>query len=259
MPIDVRCPGCGRSSQTPEGSAGKRARCKCGVEFRIPAEDAILASLRAVLDTPLDAEVSPQRHEQVPSIAWPRGVDADGPIDVGGNPLAMLGISLVERPEREGPLLVTSPEVVLPDRCVKCNTPTEGQRLVITLRRSHAGTNLMQILFFLAFSILWVQSDVAEIEVGICRRHMRRVRLWSTLSGCLIAASIGMIVAGVALGAEYGYLLLAGIVLLISAPIYMSLGGRLLSAPRIEPHRIWVKGVCEEYLSSLPERNHQRT
>jgi hypothetical protein len=34
------------------------------------------------------------------------------------------------------------------------------------------------------------------------------------------------------------------------------LGGRLLSATRIEPRLIWIKGVCEDYLSSLPERNH---
>ena len=88
---------------------------------------------------------------------------------------------------------------------------------------------------------------------------MRRVRLWSALGGCLIVASIGMIVAGVVLGAEYGYLLLTGIVLLLSAPVTMSLGGRLLSATRIEPRLIWIKGVCEEYLSSLPERNRHET
>ena len=152
--------------------------------------------------------------------------------------------------------MVVSPDAVLPDRCVKCNAPAEGRRLYIALRRSHSGTTLIQLVLLLVFSIFWLTADEAEIEVGICHRHMRRVRLWSALGGCLIVASIGMIVAGVVLGAEYGYLLLTGIVLLLSAPAYISLGGRLLSATRIEPRLIWIKGVCEEYLYSLPERNH---
>jgi hypothetical protein len=100
---------------------------------------------------------------------------------------------------------------------------------------------LIQLVLLLVFSIFWLTADEAEIEVGICHRHMRRVRLWAALGGCLIVASIGMIVAGVVLGTEYGYLLLTGIVLLLSAPAYMSLGGRLLSATRIEPRLIWIK------------------
>ena len=229
MAIEVRCPSCGKSSQAPEGSAGKRARCKCGVEFRIPAEDQVLASLRAMLDTPSGAKVAPKEAEQLPAIAWPGGPGPDRPIVNAENPLAMLGISLVERPEREGPLLVVSPDAVLPDRCVKCNAPAEGLRLTVTLRRTHAGTTMIQLVLLVVFSIFWLTAHEAEIEVGICHRHMRRVRLWAALGGCFIVASIGMIVAGVVLGAEYGYVLLTGIVLLLSAPAFISLGGRLLT------------------------------
>ena len=63
-----------------------------------------------------------------------------------------------------------------------------------------------------------------------------------------------MIAVGVLRGAEFGYVLLAGIVLLFAAPIYMSLAGRLLTASRIEPRVVWIKGVCPEFLATLPER-----
>ena len=63
-----------------------------------------------------------------------------------------------------------------------------------------------------------------------------------------------MIAVGVVRGAEDGYVLLAGIVVLFAAPIYMSVAGRLLSASRIEPRIVWIKGVCPEFLATLPER-----
>src|SRR4051794_1182427 len=97
MAIDLRCPECGRPARAPEGAEGKRARCSGGAVFRIA----------------------------------PKSRAGDDPTD----PLAVLGISLEERPEREGSLLVMSPDAVLPDRCVKCNAPAEGRRLLVTLRR----------------------------------------------------------------------------------------------------------------------------
>ena len=92
------------------------------------------------------------------------------------NPLAVLGISLAEVPRREGPLLVLSPGSVLPDRCVKCNAPAYGQRLLVTLRHSPTGANAISLILFLIIPVLWLQSYQAEVEVGICPKHLYRVR-----------------------------------------------------------------------------------
>jgi hypothetical protein len=254
MAIELRCPDCGRQSDVPDRLAGKRARCKCGTEIRIPVEDPLLATLRATF-----AESSvgqPVRQETEP---FPFGVRTESAIPANSagtsdDPLAALGISLVEQPQRDGSLLVLSPEAVLPDRCVKCNAPANGQRHRVTLTWSHPATNLIQLALFCVFSVLWHSSHSAEIEVGICRRHLSRLRRKSALGGCLLVASLGMIAAGAIRGAEYGYVLLGGIVLLLASPIYLSLAGRLLTATRIEPRLIWIKGVCLEYLAELPER-----
>ena len=118
MALEVQCPGCGKSSQAPEGSAGKRARCKCGVEFRIPAEDAILASLWAVLDKPSGPEAAPGTAGQIPSIAS-TGVEPEGQSPRVGIRWPRLVSPWTNGPS-EGSLLVISPEVVLPDRGHHC-------------------------------------------------------------------------------------------------------------------------------------------
>jgi hypothetical protein len=150
---------------------------------------------------------------------------------------------------------VVSPGVVLPDRCVKCDAAAEGRRLVVTLRRTPAVPNLLSLVLFLIVPILWLRADEAEVEVGICRRHLARRRWTSALIACAVLASLGMIAVGAMLGAEYGYLLLAGLVLLPAAPIAIGLAGRFLTAARIEPRLVWIKGACPEYLARVPERN----
>jgi hypothetical protein len=254
LAIELRCPDCGRQSQASDRSAGKRARCKCGAEFRIPAEDPLLATLRRTFGAPPTAEPAREGAEQSPFELPIEGIQSGQSRGAAGDPLAALGISLAEQPRREGSLLVMSPEAVLPDRCVKCNAPADGQRLVVSLTWSPSTSNLIQLAILFMFSVLWRSSYRAEVEVGICRRHFWRVRRNSALGACGIVAGLAMIAISVWRGAEYGYVLLAGIVVLFAAPICMSAAGRLLSASRIEPRIVWIKGACPEFLATLPER-----
>jgi hypothetical protein len=255
LAIELRCPDCGRQSQAPDLSAGKRARCKCGAEFRIPAEGPLLATLKRTFAATPAVEPARAGAEHSPFELPVEGIQSGSSQAGSGDPLAALGISLVEQPRREGSLLVMSPEAVLPDRCVKCNAPAEGQRLVVSLAWGPSSSNLFQLAIFCIFSVLWLSSYRAEVEVGICRRHRTGVRRNSALLACGIVAGLAMIAVGVLRGAEYGYVLLAGIVVLFSAPISMSVAGRLLTASRIEPRIVWIKGVCPEFLATLPERS----
>ena len=182
MPIELRCPDCGRQSKAPDHSAGKRARCKCGAEFRIPAEDSLLATLRRTFATTGAGEPAREVAEQFPVELPLESIQSGNSRDGAGDPLSALGISLVEHPRREGSLLVMSPEAVLPDRCVKCNNPADGRRHVVSLSWSPSSTNLFQLVIFWMFSVLWMRSRRAEVEVGICRRHLswvRRRALWA--------------------------------------------------------------------------------
>ena len=252
--MDVRCPECGRPSLVADGSAGKRARCKCGKVFQISEQDPLLASLLAAWAVPQLAPQGCEPAEENRAASWfPTDAPSVKPAD-SENPLSALGISLVDRPRREGSLLVISPETVLPDRCVKCNAPAAGHRLVVKLKSGHTRANLIHLVLFLIFPILLLSSSQAEVEVGVCRRHLSRLRRTSAIGGCVIVASLGLIVGGLAFWLDYWPVLAAGIVLLLAALIVMSLTGRLLTAARIEPRLVWIKGVCPEYLSSLPER-----
>ena len=127
---------------------------------------------------------------------------------------------------------------------------------MVTLRSSPAGASLLALAIFSLTSILRLSSYEATVEVGICRRHLGRVRLASGLCTIAVATSLAMIVAGVALGIEYGTLWLAGIVGLLAVPVLASLGGRLVGATRIEEGRVWVKGACPAFLAEFPEKRH---
>lgn len=257
MAMEIQCPDCGRPSQVPDGSAGRRARCKCGVEFRIPVEDPLIASLRAA---PEAVEADGEASEWVREISSPTRqsdrapVVPDAAIAGSDNPLDALGISLHTPTAREGRLLVMSPEAVLPDRCIKCDAPADGRRLVVSVSWTGTGTKLLEVALFLVLSVFAHQESRAEIEVGICRRHLRGHRVRSWLAGVIVVFSLGLIVTGIAMGSEFGYALLAGIVMLLATPIYLGLACRLLSAARIESRLVWIKGACPAFLARFPER-----
>ena len=146
------------------------------------------------------------------------------------------------------------PEGTLPDRCVKCDAPADGRTRTVRLRWRDTGTTLLVLVLLLFVPLVFSRAYWADVEVGVCRRHLDRLRLVGVSRACVLLAGFGMIAAGVALGAEYGYLLLAGVVVVAAAPIYLSMTGNSVTASRIEPRLVWVKGVCPEYLAKLPRR-----
>jgi hypothetical protein len=153
--------------------------------------------------------------------------------------------------------LVVALDTPLPDRCVKCNAAVEGSRLKRSLHWHHPALYLMLIfpgLLIYALVAIAVRKR-ATLLVGICDQHRakrKRSMLIAWLLAALGAAAITLAIVGVS-EAAVGFLILAGVVLLLVALIWGIVGGRVVYAQRIDKSHAHIGGVCREYLDLLPE------
>jgi hypothetical protein len=153
---------------------------------------------------------------------------------------------------RSGKLLVTGVKTTLPDFCVKCNAPSQGDRLRRKLYWHHPAIYLLIIVSILIYAIVaLLVRKRADLEVGLCERHHAKRRRDILLSWLLGFLGVGLIVAAVI--QSNGLMGFAGAVVLIGALIYAAITTPIVSAQRIDGEYVWVRGVCREYLSALPE------
>src|SRR5436309_2493776 len=70
---------------------------------------------------------------------------------------------------RSGPLLVMSQGARLPDRCVKCNAPANGQRLTRKLYWHSPYLYLLILLNLLIYALVAIfVRKKARVEIGLC-------------------------------------------------------------------------------------------
>ena len=163
------------------------------------------------------------------------------------------GISLADLTiARSKKVLVMGRNALLPDRCVKCNSPSSGQRLK---RKLYWHSPVLYLLLFVNILIYALVAILvrkkAAIEVGLCDRHFAKRRVAIGVSWVLFLASVILIVTlGFVGSGEYAIM---GIVLLIVVIIYAAIATRVVSARRIDKEYVWLNGVSREYLDTLPE------
>lgn len=149
---------------------------------------------------------------------------------------------------RDGDLLVMREKAVLPDRCIKCNTP---QARPLKLSLDYAGPTRS---FVLSNPLT---ARTARINVPICDRHrrLRRKRIARALCFRVVALALSIPVLYYfffQVGSARLVIMVATIATLISvifdAPHW---------APPVEPHKIdseliWLSGVDPGYLAQFP-------
>ena len=155
---------------------------------------------------------------------------------------------------RQGPTLVMHRDAELPDRCVKCNTPANGVKLRRNLYWHHPGLYLLILLNLLIYLIVaLIVRKRAKISLGLCEKH-RSNRVWAISSAwILVLLGVGLLVGGIV--NVNGWLILTGVILLLGGAIYGAVRGRIVTPRRIDKERVWLNGVCAEYLDSLPDWN----
>jgi GYF domain 2 len=153
---------------------------------------------------------------------------------------------------RSDRILVMSQNESLPDRCVKCNRPVNGQRLARKLYWYPLYIYLLVLLTGLLGAIVaLIVRKRARVKIGICNTHLLQRRIALAIGWMGSLAGIGLLIGGVKYGRAS--LILIGLFLFLGALIYGVAKAPVVSANRIDPKYVWLKGVCRQYLDTLPE------
>jgi len=149
-------------------------------------------------------------------------------------------------------VLVMGKQAELPDRCVKCNAPVNGSRLVRKLYWHHPALYLLILPGLLIYAIIAIAvRDKATIRIGLCKDHSSKRKTAILVSWGMIGLSLVMFILAGTL--ESGIPILPGIALILGGAIYGSTKARVVTPKRIDKRFVWLNGVCKEYLDTLPE------
>jgi hypothetical protein len=152
---------------------------------------------------------------------------------------------------RDGKNLVLLRDSDFPERCVKCNDPATPPSRRYKLYWHSAWWYLLilfNILIYLVAAL--VVRKRAEVEVGLCEQHQRRVLTGRAIGWGGFAALLGATVLGVAFGWN-GLLVLSGLLVLPWA-LATLLTLRIVYAARIDKEVVRLKGCGETFLATLP-------
>jgi hypothetical protein len=150
-----------------------------------------------------------------------------------------------------GDLLIMRKGAALPDRCVRCNAPTQ-QHLPMKYSWHHPGYYALILLGLLPYVVVAMAvSDRAAVAVPLCERHLRtfsRLRL----------ASLGLLLLGVLLtfgGMKYDLgaaVILPGLAVMFLAVVPVLTARNFLVPRKIDHSYIWLKRASAPFLESLP-------
>jgi hypothetical protein len=168
---------------------------------------------------------------------------------------------------RDGELLMARQGAVLPDRCLKCNSPAELYQFSRTL----VWVSPWWLLALLAvgpllYAIIYlIVRKKGKVTVGLCPRHRRKRARVITVSWLIAQAGIGSIVGGLVISDNrtptvlgmatevlIPILIVGGLLLLVVSLIGGAFGSRVLIPSRIDKNFIWLTKVSPEYLATFP-------
>jgi hypothetical protein len=152
---------------------------------------------------------------------------------------------------RSKSVLVMMKQAPLPDRCVKCNAPTQ-HKLKRNLRWHHPALYILVfggLLFY--FLLALVLSKRATIDVGLCETHAATRKRDIVITWMLVLLSFGSFY--LAATTEEMSLLFVGLTLLLGAVIYGIVKARVVAPQKIDDHYVWLTGLNANYLEQFPE------
>lgn len=163
-------------------------------------------------------------------------------------PLPMHNVSTVWHSKS---VLVMTKQAALPDRCVKCNAPTQ-HKLKRNLRWHHPAIYLLiagGMLFYIILALCL--SKNATINVGLCETHSAARKRDIAITWLLVLASFAGFYLAVAVNEPT--FLLVGVVLFLSGVIYGIVKARVVAPQKIDDQFVWLTGVNGEYLKQFPQ------
>lgn len=150
--------------------------------------------------------------------------------------------------------MVMRHETPMPDCCVKCNAPANGQRLTRKLYWHPPAYYLLIFVNLLVYLIVAIfVSRKVIIHIGLCDTHRKR-RIW-IIAGCWGAALAGLFLVAGGIGVDSIGLILLGFFVLLTALIVGAVLGSQVSAAKIDKEFAWVRGAGRDFLNDRPEWN----
>ena len=152
---------------------------------------------------------------------------------------------------RSKSLLVMAKDAPLPDRCVKCNAPTQ-HTLKRNLRWHHPALYILIAAGFLFYAILaLVLSKSATINVGLCETHAATRKRDIFITCVLVLLSFISFYLAAATGEMM--LILAGLIIFLGGVIYGIVKARVVAPQKIDDQYVWLTGINANYLQQFPE------
>jgi hypothetical protein len=187
-----------------------------------------------------------------PSAVAPAPSPASGDVNPYAAPRAALGGFTHQGSEglfRDGKTLVASHGAHFPDRCVKCNAPSDGYRLKRKLTWHPAAWYAVILVNLLVYAVVaMVVRKTSELHVGLCDTHRRR-RRW------FIGLGLGLPLlgfTGCSMAIEDPSGIWIGILGFVVGMVLLVLGTNVLTAERIDERFARIRGASPAFLASLP-------
>lgn len=152
---------------------------------------------------------------------------------------------------RDNAKLVTGRDSTLPDRCVKCNSPSRNRLVKKMYWHPPAYFALLCLgAIFYIIAALIVRKQ-ANVTIGLCDTHFQKRKTAVIVTWSLVGLAILLFV--IAGAADMGALAAIGTFALLGAMIYGVAAIPMVGATKMDDRFVWLRGVSKEFLAGLPE------
>jgi hypothetical protein len=153
---------------------------------------------------------------------------------------------------REGAVLVARRDATLPDACVRCGKPGDGEPIRRSVHWHHPALYLLLLLGVVPYLVVWLAvRRRTTLTISVCAHHrqVRRRALWAGWG--VAGAAIALFAAAAAL--DNGPLTALSFLMLVTAPLVSIPGRRLVSCTGIDGSLVRARGASAAFLDGLPD------
>ena len=155
---------------------------------------------------------------------------------------------------RDGNTLIMLKTTRLPDYCIKCGVAADGSHLTRKLSWHHPALYLLIFAGLLIYAIVaLIVRKSARIDVSLCEDHIRKHRTAVGVGWLVFLAGVAFIVFAIA--QESGGSALFGIALVFASAIYSTFV-KVVRVKKIDDYYVWLLGIDEGILATLPSVNN---
>jgi hypothetical protein len=152
--------------------------------------------------------------------------------------------------------LIVAHGAAFPQRCVKCNEPSETPHKYRKVYWHHPAVYVLLLGYAILYIIVaLIVRRAAEVNPGLCAEHRRKRLRWIAIGwGGVLFGWVIVLGVGKLLGLEGGTFALLAVLVFLGSAIAGVVGSRILYPKRIDERYARLKGADPRFLDSLP--NH---